>query len=131
MKAALLILLLSTLTFGSEYANAGGEDFPFFCWINGNQGESFKIVSDNTSQSGYQMQYFQRGRLTAIMPTFLDNTTDNRHIRVRAKYQSGLFDRHLVAFIGKSTGDYSSADTVNTLHGRYPQSYKFRPMRCQ
>lgn len=131
MRATLLVLLLSTFTLIPDNAQAGGEDFPFFCWINGDQGESFKIVSDNRSETGYKMHYYKRGKLLAIMPTVLENTTANRHTWVRAKYQNGLFDRHLVAFIGKTAVDYSSADTAVSLHGLDPLNYKFRSLKCQ
>jgi hypothetical protein len=130
MKATITVLLLSIYGIFASTAYAGGEDFPFFCSI-GDSGETFKVFADRRSETGYAMHYYQRGKFVAHMPAVIENTTANRHTRVRAKYQKGLFDRHLIAFIGKSSQDYSSADTKVSLHGLNPAAYNFKPLRCR
>lgn len=136
MKTVHKLVLLSLIAFTAAphqvATAAGGEDFPFACHIAGSSSrESFRVESDVRSSTGYMLSYFERGRFIRKMPVWIDNTRDNKHVRLRARYQSGLLtDKHLLAFIGKTTQDYSSADTSTTLRGRAPASYEFRPLHC-
>jgi hypothetical protein len=126
------LLLLAAAPLQTSFA-AGGEDFPFSCHIAGsNSREAFRVEASTRSSTGYILSYFERGRFIKQMPVWLDTTLDNKHVRLRARYQSGLLtDKHLLAFIGKTDQDFSSADTSTTLRGRAPSSYEFRPLHCQ
>jgi len=121
----------SLMVLAAPPAQGGGEDFPFFCTMAGEmEGEAFKIMSDATSVSGYQIILYHRGRSYAAMPGWIADSDDRRHYVVYGRQQLPfLVDRQFLALIAKASQADSGADIQRTVRGA-DATFELSPAQC-
>lgn len=115
-------------------ANAGGgEDFPFFCML-GNEPslDSFKVVADDRSSSGYMVMLIRNGQNDGYFPINVQETSDGKFWQIYGiQYRYTLFnDRHILAYINKETGEWSHEDVKLSFRGGGGRDWSLKPMRC-
>lgn len=118
---------------GSPAQAGGGEDFPFFCMM-GNEPrlDSFKVVADNRSTSGYMVNLIRNGRSDGYFPVNVVETSDGKYWQIYG-IQYGytvLTDRHILAYINKETGEWSHEDVKTSLRNGSGRDWSLKPMRC-
>ena len=115
----------------AEAAQAGGEDFPFFCRLGGDlSGESFKVMNDRSSPTGYVAYLFDRGRNYAAMTVWISESADKKHHVVYGRQQIPLLrDRQFLAYIAKS-GQSSSGGDVQTTFRNADTTFYLSPASC-
>lgn len=134
----LSIGLLAGAAFGLSPGKAlakGGEDFPFFCSLDFNSGgmaESFQLVPDNRSDSGYAMLIYTKLNFTAWVPAYLDETQDGKYwvVYARQHHFTVLFDRQILAYVAKDPAKLSHGDVHMTLRNARGGDWYLKPMRC-
>lgn len=112
-------------------AAAGGEDFPFFCRLGGDlAGESFKVLNDRGSPSGYVAHLFDRGRNYASMAVWISESADKKHHVIYGRQQIPLLrDRQFLAYIAKA-GTASSGGDVQTTFRNADTTFYLSPASC-
>ncbi len=130
---AMLLLLAASAGISDRAQARGGEDFPFFCMTDNEPNlDSFKIVSDLRSSTGYALELYRNGGLDGYVEANVDDSTDGKYWVVYARQWrwTVLFDRQVLAYINKDTGESPYEDVKASLHNAAGRDWELKPMRC-
>jgi hypothetical protein len=136
LLALTALLFLASGPSGKAFG-VGGEDFPFFCSVAGDNSlnrKSFKVIPNPDSPTGFTMILWQRLRLRAIIPVSITESENGRYWvisgRARARLNF-LLDDQVLAYVARKAGMSSHGDTQVTWHNESADSWELSPMACR